>query len=337
MQNDTEALNRLYLLSLSHIISKAVTLAAKIRLDQYLSIEPVDITVIAKQFNFDPQAMYRFLRLLDIYEIVKLSDNKQVTAGKLLPYLDRILSPHILDSYQFIENLDSTLQNNQACYANTFGLDFYPHLLKNPEKLEQFKIWCTKSAHDWLSYVDTLYDFTKFNTIVDVGGGEGNFLAKLLAKNPTQQGILFDQPNVIKQAITIFNQYQIGARVKAIGGDFFQSVPAGGDAYIICRTLLNWDDTDAVKIINKCHEVMTSDSTLLVIDFVVPQKGHPQYEFGIINDLNLMACVNSTNRTEQEWRNLIEKSAFTLKQIYTSPPNMTPKPVLPIIILEMIK
>lgn len=110
-------LNKLYSLSLSHIVSKAITLAAKIKFDQFLSKNTVYIDEVAKYCHFHPQATYRFLRILDAYEIVEFVDNRQVKAGKLLPYLNRLLSPHFLDSYTFIDDLEFALQNNVECYS----------------------------------------------------------------------------------------------------------------------------------------------------------------------------------------------------------------------------
>lgn len=328
--------NKIYELSLLHIGSKIIGLAAEIRLDKILSEVPSDINEISKQVGFHPNAMCRILRVLEANEIVELLDNNRVKAGKLLPYLDRIISPHILDSYHYINDLPFSIHDNRECYSKTFGKAFYPHLVENPKKLEQFKRWCTESAKEWLPAVFSLYDFSKFDTVVDVGGGEGYFLASILAKHNHQKGILLDQPEVIERATTTFEEHHVNDRAQAFGGDFFKSIPVGGDVYIICRTLLNWDDSDALKIINNCHNVMKPNSTLLIIDFVIPDKNHPQYKVAALNDINLLACLNSANRTEAEWRNLIEKSKFTLKSIYISPPNIEPQPIIPLIILEAI-
>lgn len=328
--------NELYFLTLQHIASKAVAMACEMRLDKILNDQPMRITDLANQYLLHPKAMYRFLRILDAYEVVKLVDRETVQQGRLSPYLDRVRSPHILNSYAFIDNLAEALKNNQECYSATFGKKFYPHLLEDPDALAEFREWCTQSAIDWLTPIFSIYDFSKFKTIVDVGGGEGYFLASLLQKNPAQTGILFDQPEVVVNAQKIFGSHQVGARATAVGGDFFKALPEQGDVYTICRTLLNWNDADAVKIINNCHLYMKKEATLLIIDFFLPEKNHPDYKYGVLADMNLLACITSAIRTKSEWLNLVAQSNFTCRNFYVTPENSAIKPILPMFVLEAV-
>lgn len=329
-------LNQLALLPMLHIVAKAVGLCVELKLDKIITKTPKNIDQLAKKLKFHPQAMRSFLRILDAYEVVTLIEENKVKAGKLLPYLDRIKSPHILDSYQFMDNIQQTMRNNQQCYAKTFGKEFYPSLLEDKAKLEQFKIWCTVSAKDWLPVILTMYDFSKFNHIVDVGGGEGYFLASILKKNPFQAGVVLDLPGIVKQSAKTFKEYKVSSRAKAVGGDFFKPLPKGGDVYILCRVLLNWDDKDAVTIINNCHKAMKSGDTLLIIDFMIPEKVHPQYQAATLFNMNLLAWVSSAIRTKSAWHELISKSKFKLKKTYITKKNANPLPVIPMIILEAV-
>ncbi len=328
-------INKLHELVLSHIVSKALTLALEMKLHEILSPQPTNIDSLARRFNCDPQSMKRFFRLLEAYEIVETIDEHQVVAGKLLPYMDHIDSPHLTDSYQFIDNLSLAIASNHESYSKTFGKPFYPHLLENPKKLDIFKRWCTQSAQDWLPIIDSIYDFSKFKKIVDVGGGEGYFLASILSKNPQQQGILFDLPSVVSNSPELFKVYNVDSRVEIMSGDFFKSLPSGADAYIICRTLLNWNDQDSLRIINNCYAAMNKSGTLLIIDFVTPEKTHAQYKMATLSDINLLNCINSAIRTKNDWQQLVSNSKFHLNNIHITADNAEPQTHIPMIVLEL--
>lgn len=332
--SDSVSFNKLYELAMYHIVSKAISVAAKLKLDTLISEQPVEIEMLARDLNFNERALWRFLRVLDAYDVVELLDNKKVKASKLTPYLSHICSPHIFDSYDCMDGIEYSLQNNAACYAQVFGEEFYPHILAQPDQIKMFTEWCTESMRDWMSSVFKLYDFTQFKHLVDVGGGQGQFLATILKENIDSTGILFDQAAVVEQARSVLEDFAVADRVKIVAGDFFHSVPKGGDVYIICRTLLNWSDEEAIKILNVCHSAMDPSAKLVIVDFYMPEKTHPHYQRGILSDFNLFALVNSANRTVNEWEELLEKSRFTLCDVHVSGEAATPEPILPICVIE---
>lgn len=183
----------------------------------------------------------------------------------------------------------------------------------------------------------SLYDFAKFDVIADIGGGTGYLIAELLKKHPLQNGILFDQPDVIEHAQANFTDDSIKSRLQFIPGDFFKAIPPSANCYVICRTLLNWSDEDAIKILNQCYSDMPANAKLVIIDFLVPDKDHPHYKRTILSDLNALALLSSSNRTKNEWESLVSQSKLELTQVIISEDNCNPEPFAPIILLECIK
>jgi ubiquinone/menaquinone biosynthesis C-methylase UbiE len=328
--------NTLYNLALLHIVSKVLTHAVRIKLDKQLTTTPKSILKLARHYKYHPHAMYRFLRVLDAYDVVELFGTTKVKAGMLSGYLDYLRSPHLLDSYSYIDNIEHCLKTNTESFSKTFGKPLYPYLLDHPPELKWFKEWCTKTACDWLPAAFALFDFSKFKCMVDVGGGEGYFLAELLRRNKKQHGVLLDQPSMVTTAKKIFKQYGVVGRAEIVGGDFFKKIPFHGDAYILSRVLLNWSNEDAKRILDNCYRQMPSGATLLIIDFLIPGKKHPTYQHVVASDLNLLACINSAIRTKEEWIKLVKNTGFKFKRYYVDNNPKHTSLISPIFVLEAI-
>ena len=173
--------------------------------------------------------------------------------------------------------IEYSLRHQKECYSKAFGETFYSHIISQPEKTDLFSKWCMDSLQSWMQCVFDMYDFTKFQHLTDVGGGQGHFLASILARNSGMTGTLFDQPELVVLSKKTFVDFNVQDRVTSTAGDFFQAIPSGADAYTICRTLLNWSDDDAVRILSNCYRAMSAHSKLFIIDFYIPEKSHPHF------------------------------------------------------------
>ena len=157
------------------------------------------------------------------------------------------------------------------------------------------------------------YDFSSIRKIVDVGGGLGSLIASILKINPQMKGILFDAPPVIEGARRRIEAEGIADRCEVIAGDFFESVPSGGDAYILKWIIHDWSDERAIAILRNCHRVMTEYGKLLLVEAVVPRSSEPHFSKFI--DLNMLVMTGGRERTEHEYRTLLEASGFRLTRI----------------------
>ncbi len=166
--------------------------------------------------------------------------------------------PLLLDTELFkraMNALSHTIQTGQNVFKHANGLSLYEHLQQNQKDAEIFSDAMIAMTSSQVSSISSMYDFSQFRTIADIGGGQGVLLSTILKNNPKLHGILFDLPYAIENAkknVSDENTNNIisSPRCKLIAGDFFKSIPFGADAYIIKNVLLNWDDESASTILN---------------------------------------------------------------------------------------
>src|SRR5437868_13726213 len=143
------------------------------------------------------------------------------------------------------------------------------------------------------------YDsWAELTSVVDVGGGNGAFLAGLLARFPDMHGILFDQPHVVANAYGPVREAGLADRCTVIGGSFFDEVPPGGDAYLLKRVLWSWADNRAHMLLSRVRAAMREDSRLLLHE-PVARPGDSD-EVGKIYDLILLAMGGGGARSEEQ-------------------------------------
>src|SRR5262249_40240651 len=135
-------------------------------------------------------------------------------------------------------------------------------------------------------------------------------------QHPKTTGTLADLPHVVKLAAGVLQQAGVADRCEVVGGDFFQTVPPGGDAFILKHIIHDWDDDRAVKILRNCHSVMETSAKLLIIDMVLPQQPGAEAMMGYLFDMvMLLQTPGGRERTHGEWQKLLESSGFELTRV----------------------
>jgi hypothetical protein len=149
---------------------------------------------------------------------------------------------------------------------------------------------------------------------VDVAGGHGLMLATILKANRRMRGILFDLPHVTAGATALLRSGGVADRCQIISGDFFASVPAGGDAYVMKHIIHDWDDERAAQILLSCHRAMRPGGKVLIVDAVIP-PGNGAH-FGKLLDLEMLVLTSrGRERTRAEFRELLRRSGFRLRRV----------------------
>jgi hypothetical protein len=171
-----------------------------------------------------------------------------------------------------------------------------------------------ETTREWLLPVLEAYDFSEVKTLVDVGGSIGTLTAVILNANPKMQAILFDREDVVVGAQGVLEGAGVADRCQIVGGNFFDAVLPEGDLYLISRVLLNWDDTDAIKILTNCYQAMTVKDRLVVVDFMLP-KGKMSPFIGL-SSLNLFLLFGKFMRTEDEFYNLLSSAGFKVTNTF---------------------
>ena len=208
-----------------------------------------------------------------------------------------------------------TIRTGETAFSKVHGAELFDYTQLDPEMNALFNRTMTEGTVRLAREVVDAYDFSGFGTIVDVGGGQGWLLSAILAGAPAAHGILFDQPHVVETARPVIAERGVDARCRLVGGSFFESIPAGGDAYVLKWIIHDWDDDDATKILRNIRAVIPPAGRLLVLDRVLPER-ITDNDFltrqGTLSDLNMLVNVTGCERTEAEFRQLFEASGFTL-------------------------
>ena len=158
-----------------------------------------------------------------------------------------------------------------------------------------------------------VYNFAEIDTLLDVGGGHGGLFTSILKRNPSIRGILFDSPQVIEGARTLLEGSGVSDRCELAGGNFFESVPTGGDAIVMKWIIHDWNDEQSVTIMKNCHRALPVNGKLILVEAVVPSTNEAHFSKFI--DLNMLVMTGGRERTAEEFRALYESSGFRLSHV----------------------
>ncbi|WP_370512208.1 methyltransferase [Skermania sp. ID1734] len=193
------------------------------------------------------------------------------------------------------------------------GTSFFGYTEQNPVFGAVFDAAMTSLSEMSIDPVLAAYDFSNFDTIVDVGGGHGRFLSGILGHSPGARGILFDLPAVVAGASTELAKAGVADRCTVIEGSFFDTVPTGGDAYVMKLILHDWADDKAVEILRNIALAAPRESRLLLIEAVIPEDNSPHV--GKLIDIEMLTCIGGRERTAAEFRQLLRRGGFDLVRI----------------------
>jgi hypothetical protein len=154
------------------------------------------------------------------------------------------------------------------------------------------------------------FDFSRFQCIVDVGGGQGQLLGGILARHPGSKGILYDLPEIVTGAPSVLRAHGVANRCEAVGGDMFNSVPQGGDAYLLKSVLLDHEDAKISTILRACRCAMGASGRLIVIERIT-EPNHRQDNFV---DMTMLVITGGRERTLPEFMTLFAHAGFELEQ-----------------------
>lgn len=211
--------------------------------------------------------------------------------------------------WKVVGDLSESVRTGESAFTRVHGQTFYEYLAHHPDDAAAFDRVMTQEIVWTTPAVLKAYDFSRFRQIVDVGGGQGMFLRALLLATPGLFGVLFDLPGVVAEAGALLRD--VDGRSRIVAGNFLDSVPAGGDAYMLKKVLANWSDTDAVKILSSVRRAIPPDGTLLLLEHLADSSAHP---IGL-TDLVMLLIFGGRGRSESDFRSLVQSAGFSLSRI----------------------
>jgi hypothetical protein len=196
-------------------------------------------------------------------------------------------------------------------------MPLFEYFNKHPDELELFAEAMRSLSVATGNAVAEAYDFSGIRTLADIGGSQGFILSLVLQKYPDMRGILFDLPTVVQGAPNFIKSYGLENRIDIRGGNFFESIPGGADAYLLKHILHDWSDEDCLRILKNIYAVAEPGTKLLVVDAVIGARN--EHEFGKILDIQMLVHLRGKERTQAEWKGLLHAARFQLTRIVPTP------------------
>lgn len=212
--------------------------------------------------------------------------------------------------WRAIGDLAESVRTGEAAFDRVHGQNFFAYLAEHPEDAAVYNRVMTQEVLWTTPALLRACDFSRFKQLVDVGGGYGLFLSNVLSATPRLQGVLFDQPQVVAGAKD-FLKGDLAARTKILPGSFFESIPAGGDAYVLRKIIHDWDDAEAVKILSNVRAAMGDSATLLIVEGLIDSATRPVG----LTDLTMLVLHGGRERTEGDFRKLVQSAGFSLDRV----------------------
>jgi hypothetical protein len=306
-------------------VSQGVYVAAKLGIADLLVAGPVHYEDLARKTHTDAPSLYRIMRALasvGVFAELKAGQFALTPMASLLqssvPNSMRSLAiMYCEEQYHAWGSLLQSVRTGQPAFEHQFGVDVFEYFRQNPEAGAIFNEAMTNWTTQASAAVAATYDFSRFGSMIDVGGNQGTLLATILRQYPTARGTLFDLPHVVATAKDHLVTAGVDSRCAILGGDFFNAVPSGGDAYLLSYVLHDWDDERCVAILAQCRKAMAANGTLLVIEMVLPEGNEPS--FGKWLDLHMLVMASGRERTAEQYRVLLQAGGFDLKRVIPTP------------------
>jgi O-methyltransferase/methyltransferase family protein len=301
--------------------TQIIYVAAKLGIADLLNKGPLGIQALAKSTEAHAPSLYRLMRALAGLGVVRENEDGDYETTPLGRCLVKgspgaLRARAILNGEEWYAAWGGLLQSvrtGETAFDHIIGKPFFEHLAANAKSAAVFNEAMASSTEGAARAVAEAYDFSRFKTIVDVGGGTGAFLARILQANPHARGVLFDQPTVVAAAGGFLTSVGVADRCDVFGGDFFEAVPGGGDVYMLSWIIHDWDDERSVTILKNCREAMAPDGRLLVIEQVIPPGNEPS--LSKLYDLHMLVLSGGRERREDEYEDLLTASNLQLARI----------------------
>jgi hypothetical protein len=306
----------------AHWVSHIVYVAAKLSLADHLAKTAKSAEELAGKTGTHAPSLYRLMRALanlgiltedatPCFALTPLGDALKTGApGSARATILTLASDWWMRGFG---HLLYSVETGKSGFEKSLGMPIFDWLKKHPEEASMFSETMVGVHGAELPAVVAAYDFSGLTTIVDVGGATGNLLATVLASYPGSRGILYDLPHVVCDAPPLIQARGLTDRVTIEAGNFFETVPSGGDAYLLSHIIHDWTEDQCLRILENCRRAMTPGGRLLIIEMVLP-AGDTQHPAKML-DIMMLVGPGGQERTEQEYGTLLSKAGLRLTRV----------------------
>lgn len=299
--------------------SRAVGVAAELGIADLLEDGPKSAGELSRRTRTHERSLYRVLRACASVGIFSEDADKRF---RLTPPAESLLSaaPGSLRSfvtlmtndfqYQTWAGLLYSVQTGEPAFGKAIGTSSASNFWNNEKAGNVFDDAMSSNSAFSSAAVLSAYDFSSVSRLVDVGGGHGRLLAAILKKYPALRGTLYDTPAIVEAATDLLQGQGVADRCEQVGGNFFEAVPPGGDAYLLKHIIHDWNDEQSLAILKNCRDAMSPHGKVLVVEMVLPAGNEPS--FGKFLDLQMLLYLRGGERTEAEYRQLFDGAGLVL-------------------------
>lgn len=303
-------------------VSAVVYAAAKLAIADHLAAEPKSAVELADTTRMHAPSLHRLMRTLAGLGILTERDAQRFALtplgealktgapGSARATLMAFCGPAFWHSW---EEILYSLETGNTGFEKACGTSFFEHLAQHPEEASYFSEAMVGFHGAEPPAVAKAYDFSGIKTVVDVGGATGNMLAAILSRHGGPRGVLFDRPHVVRDAPALLKARGVEGRVTIEAGDFFETVPAGGDAYLLSHVIHDWNEDQCLTILGHCRNVIKPQGCLLIVETVLPTGDAPHQ--GKVQDMVMLVVAGGQERTEAEYASLLGKAGFRLSRV----------------------
>jgi SAM-dependent methyltransferase len=304
-----------------------IQIAAQLGIADVLARGPADSAILAAECGCDAEALGRLLRALAAMGVFSQTAGAAWQLTELAETLctDSPTSCRTaalfwgLNSVRSAwDHLEHSIRTGEPAFDRANRRDFFEHLEAEPKEGQLFNAFITQSQSRRAAILAAAIDCTRFRHVVDVGGGEGAFLAELLKRHAHLTGTVLDLPRAVAAARRTARREQLEHRMDAVEGSFFHQIPSGADAYVLASILHDWPDEAAARILRACRAAMPPDASLLLIEQVL---GEPNTDplFAAESDVTMMVLLGGKERTREGFAALLEAADLTLADTVCTP------------------
>jgi O-methyltransferase domain/Dimerisation domain len=303
-------------------ISQAIHVAVVLGLPDRLGDGPRSVADLATEAGCHPRALYRLLRALATVGVFEELDGERFAPTELSNALRSDAVEPIAGWAAWVgrpaywrawSSLLHSVRTGENAFTSVHGQGVWEYRARRPDETAAFDVAMTALSTSVAAAVLDAYDFGRFTEVVDVGGGRGAFIAAILNRWLALRAVVFDQAHVVAGAPELLTARGVADRCRVEAGSFFDSVPAGSDAYLLKNVVHDWPDDEAIAILRNCRRGMAPHATVLLVERVIP--GPNEGADAAFSDLNMLVSPGGQERTRDEYTALLSAAGFRLTRI----------------------
>jgi hypothetical protein len=303
---------------------------ARLRLADLLSEGSMTVHELSTSTDTRPDMMRRLARGLAGVGLIGIEADDRISLTEMGGLLGSRATGSMRDfalhrggeSFAAWGKLEHAVRTGEPAFDAAHGDAFFTYLRSHPEAGAAFDGTMTRLSQGVVEEAVEHYDFGAALRILDVGGGRGHFAAAVLEAHPELEGAVFDVPEVAEATREHLRGNGLGDRCAAIGGDFFESLPAGFDLHILKWILHDWNDESCRRLLEACRAALPDHGRLLVVEQILPKAVPTDGPLHPAITLDLIMLVNFADARERylaEYKQLLEGSGFAVHDVVPLP------------------